>query len=151
VGNYNTLDTQFMYNSPLSDALAVRHVGCHVLARRLFEQRRQRARLSIRSFQAALHANGCTISILVAAEITHNDSSPPGSVLSFGTTCCTADSPHGAANPWYDPAPGGNYWRTNYQRYWANVEYDLGWARLSILPSAQSFFIEWRKQLRTRQ
>jgi iron complex outermembrane receptor protein len=143
VGNYNTLDTQFMYNSPVRDDMAIRLSGATSSHEGYLSNGdnglgSQSGRFKLR------YTPTDALSILVAAEISHNDSTPPGSVLSFGTTCCTADSPHGSVNPWYDPAPGGNYWRTNYQRYWADLEYDFGWGRLSILPSAQSFFIEWR-------
>jgi iron complex outermembrane recepter protein len=143
VGNYDTLDTQFMYNSPLTDDLAIRVSGSTSSHEGFLSNGdnglgSQSGRIKLR------YAPTDALSILVAAEITHNDSTPPGSVLAFGTSCCTADSPHGSSNPWYDPAPGGNYWRTNYQRYWADLEYDLGWGRLSVLPSAQSFFISWR-------
>jgi iron complex outermembrane recepter protein len=141
-GNYSSLNTQFMYNSPLTDDLALRLSGATSSHEGYLSNGdnglgSQSGRLKLRYTPAD------SLSIVLAAEISHNDSSPPGSVLAFGTTCCTADSPHASTNPWYDAAPGGNYWRINYQRYWADIEYDLGWGRLSILPSAQSFFISW--------
>jgi iron complex outermembrane receptor protein len=142
VGNYSTLNTQFMYNSPLTDDLAIRvsgstssHVG--YLSNGDNGLGSQSGRVKLR------YTPSDALSILVAAEISNNDSTPPGSVLAFGTSCCTADSTHGSTNPWYDPAPGGNYWRTQYRRYWADIDYDFGWGKLSLLPSVQTFSLDW--------
>ena len=143
VGNYSTLNTQFMYNSALTNDLAIRVAGSTSSHEGYLTNGdnglgAQSARVKL------LYTPSDSLKILLGAELSHNDSSPPGSVLSFGTSCCTADSPHASTNPWYDPAPGGNYWRTQYRRYWADVDYDFGWAKLSLLPSAQTFSMSWR-------
>jgi iron complex outermembrane receptor protein len=143
VGNYSTLNTQFMYNSPLGEDLAIRVSGSTsshdgYLSNGDNGLGSQSGRLKLR------YTPTDALSILVGAEVSNNDSTPPGSVIAFGTTCCTNDSPHGSTDPWYDPAPGGNYWRTKYRRYWADVDLDFGWGKLSLLPSVQTFFISWR-------
>jgi iron complex outermembrane recepter protein len=143
VGDYRTLNTQFMYNSPLADDLALRISGSTSSHEGYLSNGdnglgSQSARIKLR------YAPTEALSILVAAELSNSDSTPPGSVLAFGNTCCTTDSAHGSTNPWYDPAPGGNYWRAQYRRYWADIDYDFGWGKLSLLPSVQTFFLSWR-------
>jgi iron complex outermembrane recepter protein len=142
VGNYNTLDTQFMYNTPVTDSLALRVSGSTASHQGFLSNGdnglgSQSGRLKLR------YAPNDAVSIIVGAEVTHNNSTPPGSVVSFGTSCCSATDPHGSTNPWYDPAPAGGYWNTNIGRYWASGEFDLGWSKLSILPSLQTFNIRW--------
>jgi iron complex outermembrane receptor protein len=142
-GNYDTLNTQFMYNSPLGDDLAIRVSGATSSHEGYLTNGdnglgSQSGRLKLR------YAPGDAVTILLGAEISYNDSTPPGSVIAYGTSCCTIDSPHASTDPWYDPAPGGNYWRQKYRRYWADLEFDLGWAKLSLLPSAQEFFLQFR-------
>jgi iron complex outermembrane recepter protein len=142
VGNYDTLNTQFMYNAPLTDDLAVRVAGSTASHQGFLSN--EDGGLGSKSARLKLsYAPNQAFSLLLGVEVSSNDSTPPGSVIAFGTSCCSVNLPHGSTDPWYDPAPGGNYWRAQYRRYWADLEYDFGWAKLSVLPSVQTFDIEW--------
>ena len=143
VGNYDTVNTQFMYNAPLTDDLALRVAGS-TAQHRGFLSNGDSALGSQSARVKLMYAPNQDFSLLFGAELSNNDSAPPGSVVAFGTSCCSASSAHGSSDPWYDPAPGGNYWRTKYRRYWADAEFDFGWAKLSVLPSVQTFDISWR-------
>jgi iron complex outermembrane receptor protein len=143
VGTYSLMQTEAMYNAPLSDKVALRiagstayHDGYLSNGDNGLDSKSVRLKLLYRPTDA--------FSALLGVESSTNGGTPPGSVIGWGTGDPTATDAHGSSDPWYDPAPGGNFWRAKYQRYWLQLTYDLGWADLSVLPSAQNFDIKWR-------
>ena len=129
LANYGQVDAQAMFNTSVTDDLAVRVAGNFVRHDGYFNNGQSAANeVSVRG--QALYKND-DISLLVSGTHYRNRSSSPGKVI------VTAADPY--VHNWNTIEPDGGYTNGKYTEIHAELNWNLGAVTLTYLPSFASF------------
>lgn len=134
LGTYKLMGSQGIFNAPLSDTLAVR-VGFNTQQRDGYYSTGQSGNGETNARIKLLYTPSDNVSLLFGGIIYKADRTNAGRMLL--TTAFPDAKPEYFKDPAFSYEPTGGRNQISYQRWYADLEWDLGFAKLTFLPSYQ--------------
>jgi len=127
IGNYNLKRITGMFNVPVNEMLAIRLAATYIdrdgyLSNGQFDNVARGARLKI------LYTPSESAELLFGAEYTRTGGKGMGGV---------SPSTYPLSDPWHSENPKGQYTENSDYKLWANLNFNLGFGDLTLLPAYQ--------------
>lgn len=141
VGNYNLVHIDSMVNIPLDDVWSMRIAGTSIYHKGYLSNGMNSADNKAGRFKLQYKPNENT-AVLLGAEYGVIGGTASGTVNGWGQ--------QQPSNPWLDTDASDNWWTNRTSKYYLDIEQNLGFAQLTILPSYQWLSGDWHYHFATQ-